>query len=117
MKIHLVRDVLNMELYQMQIYEFIDRCSNNRDQLTDEIRYQIPDVYSETKWIDAGMFLISHLNQQHQMPSKDIETLIGISVWHKQGIPLTNKQRLFFTNTIIDYWDQLDCQVFIKMNL
>jgi hypothetical protein len=94
----------------MNIYELIEVAHLERQQLTDSLRNRIIDSYPWRCWDQAGVVFLKGLDRNHQIPGKEIAVMLGIMDVTQQHIELTRKQKWFFVNHIIDYWDQMGCE-------
>lgn len=95
----------------MQIAEAIERCYLVRDNLTDEIRLHLVDMYSHKKWIDmAGVFLRA-IGNRHQVPGSRVYKLSDICSQYHEHQTVTQKQVWYVAMTMIDYWDQMCLEV------
>jgi hypothetical protein len=106
-----------MKAIEMNIYEFVDMCSNYQDGISQEISYQLYKEYSPGEWVDAVMFFVTNLDKQHRIPSSVVNNLIGIGIWYKEHHGMTHEQKIYLSNNFIRYWDQIDGATFIQLNL
>jgi hypothetical protein len=91
----------------MRIYDFIEGCHLDRHQLTDDLRGQIPRAYSEQEWIKLAQLFVAGLDRHHQVPGKIIYNILGICEYFKLNQSLTNRQRHYLANSLVDYWNNL----------
>jgi hypothetical protein len=95
----------------MQIAEAIERCYLVRDNLTEEIRLHLVDMYSHKKWIDMTGIFLRAIGNQHQVPGSVVNTLWGICDYYNEHQTLTRRQLIHLVSRLIDHWDQMCLEV------
>ena len=68
----------------MRIYEFVDICHLSRNEIPNDVCYEIPKTYSQRQWIEAVAFFLTNLSKQHSISGKTINTMWGICEWYYQ---------------------------------
>jgi len=95
---------------EMNIYELIETAHLERNNLNDDLRKQILNAYPFDKWIEVGVGFLKGLDRRHQIPGGVVFVLTDMLAVDQRDIPLTPKQKWYFVNTLIDYWDQMSCE-------
>jgi hypothetical protein len=70
---------------------------------------QIDTVFQNNYELVLGIdYFLNHLLENHQVPGKVWDQLLGICDWLEDHNFLTTKQTRYATLAIIGYWDQVD---------
>jgi hypothetical protein len=107
---------INQEL-AMTIYETIEICWLERHNLTDEIRFELAGVLEDDQLYKACMKFLKGIGSRHQVPGRVVHVFMGMCDWYREHEEYTVKQRRWIIEKLIEYWDQVLCEVRAEMML
>lgn len=99
----------------MNIYQLIDFAHQHRTQINDNIRYQLIKDIKETDLIKITDYFVSNLEKKHQMPGDVILSLASIVDWYREKQFITEKQKAYLVNSLIDYWNNLNALAYNEL--
>jgi hypothetical protein len=104
------RDLFILKGNQMTIYEVVEFCNLERDQLTPKMRQDIISSYTQTQWLGVAKRFLRGLDRQHQVPGKHIQKLYDFINYHEERKTWTWEQQWNAMAIVIDYWQEMSCE-------
>lgn len=94
----------------MNILYFLEELNLDRSLITDPDRLTITYSYEPDQWIKVCNIFLVNLDRTHKVPGKTVYNLTDICNQFRHTGKISLSQRLYITNNLIDYWDQLSCE-------
>ena len=91
----------------MNLYDFFEECSLEKQKITPEWIYQANDYISDYDLVKVANKWLIGISNKHQVPGKVVLTVAGICDFYKEHNNLTTKQKTFLIGNLIQYWDQI----------
>lgn len=94
----------------MNIFEFVENISLDKQNLTNELRKEIIKAYSLDHWIRLTKTFLKGLDKYHSVPGKDIQRLYDYLNHHAERNQLTWEQQWHLMAIIVENWHQMSCE-------
>lgn len=95
----------------MRLADILEEMNLDRDLISHAMIYEIAKHYGQNQWVDVTKIFLRGVARNHVIPGKVLLTMAGICDHYREHTEITNRQQLYLVFNLMQYWDQMSCEM------